>query len=169
MCSRPTPATGGYNTFVGGGGTKLSGSSPAATSIAQFDFRTASTAFSGYLEQKYTTTASVQGPSKYDVHYTFLPITVGLCPLTGDATSWTFSGLSRKIVENPSFTGGGGGGVRGLVPEFQGTSTTYTGGPPQSATSGAYVTSTASEQPSNTNSCKISSPNAARGRVPAVV
>ena len=148
--------TGGYNTFVGG--THLSGTTPAATSIAQLDFRTASTSFSGYVEQKYTTTGSVQGPSTYDIHYTFLPVTLGLCTGTGDAATWTFFGLSNKIVANPSFTGGGGGGVRGIASEPQGTSQVYSGGPPASATSGAFVTSTATEQPSNNNACTISSP-----------
>jgi len=147
----------GYNTFVGG--THLSGSSPASTSVAQFDFRTASTSFSGYLRQLYTTTASVQGDSHYGVYYTFLPVGVGICPGTGTATSWTFSGLSKKIVENPSFTAGGGGGVRGIRSEPQGTSTTYTGQPWVAGTdTGAYVTTSAGEQPSNTNSCTVSSP-----------
>jgi len=148
--------TGGYNTFVGG--THLSGTTPAATSIAQLDFRTASTSFSGYVEQKYTVTGTAQGASTYDIHYTFLPVTLGLCPGTGDAATWTFFGLSNKIVANPSFTGGGGGGVRGIASEPQGTSQVYSGGPPASATSGAYVTSTAGEQPANNNSCTISSP-----------
>jgi len=145
--------TGGYNTFVGG--THLSGTQPAPTSIAQFDFRTASTSFSGYLRQLYTTTTGVNGPSTYGVYYTFLPVSVGICPGTGDAASWTFFGLSRKIVENPSFTGGGGGGVRGIHSEQQGNTTIYSG---TGANNGAYVTTNAGEQPSNTNSCTISSP-----------
>jgi len=148
--------TGGYNTFVGG--THLSGTSPSTNSIAQFDFRTASTSFSGYLEQKYTVAASVNGPSTYDIHYTFLPVGVGLCPGTGDAASWTFFGLTNKIVQNPSFTGGGGGGARGIKSEPQGTSQVYSGGPPRTATSGAYLTISAAEQPSNTNACTVSSP-----------
>jgi hypothetical protein len=148
--------TGGYNTFVGG--THLSGTQPAPTSIAQFDFRTASTSFSGYLRQDYTTVGSVQGASTYRVAYTFLPVTVGLCPGTGDAATWSFFGLTTKIAANPSFTGGGGGGARGIVSEPQNTSQVYSGGPPASATSGAYVTSTAGEQPSNNNSCTVSSP-----------
>ena len=151
--------TGGYNTFTGG--THLSGVSPAATSIAQFDFRTASTSFSGYLRQNYTVTGTAQGASTYAVQYTFLPVSVGLCAGTGDAATWQFNGLSKKIVENPSFTGGGGGGVRGIVAEPQNTSQVYSG-QPLSATSGAYVTSVsppATEQPSNTNACTISSPS----------
>src|SRR4029079_1594733 len=140
------------------GGTHLSGTTPAATSIAQLDFRTASTSFSGYVRQDYTTTGSLQGTSTYRFVSTFLPVTLGLCPGTGDAATWTFFGLSNKIVANPSFTGGGGGGVRGVASEPQGTSQVYSGGPPASATSGAYVTSTAGEQPSNNNSCTISSP-----------
>jgi hypothetical protein len=150
--------TGGYNTFTGG--THLSGVSPAATSIAQFDFRTASTSFSGYLRQNYTVTGTAQGASTYSVQYTFLPVSVGLCPGTGDATTWNFFGLSTKIAANPSFTGGGGGGVRGIAAEPQNTSQVYSG-QPLSATSGAYVTSVsppATEQPSNNNSCTISSP-----------
>jgi hypothetical protein len=150
--------TGGYNTFTGG--THLSGVSPAATSIAQFDFRTASTSFSGYLRQNYTVTGTAQSASTYAVQYTFLPVSVGLCAGTGDAATWQFNGLSKKIVENPSFTGGGGGGVRGIASEPQNTSQVYSG-QPLSATSGAYVTSVsppATEQPSNTNSCTISSP-----------
>jgi hypothetical protein len=144
---------GGYNTTVAGATNQFSGTSPAATSIAQFDFNTASTSFSGYLEQHYTTTGSVAGPSQYTVHYTFLPITVGLCPGTGDATTFNFGGLALKIVQNPSFTGGGGGGERGILPEPQGTSTTYTGA------AGAQVTTSAGSQPSNTNACTVSSPS----------
>jgi len=151
-----TPGAQGYNTFVGG--THLSGSSPPGTSVAQLDFRTASTSFSGYVRQNYTTTASVQGPSTYGVYYTFLPVGVGICPGTGIASSWTFFGLTKKIVENPSFTGGGGGGARGIRSEPQGTSQVYSGGPPASATSGAFVVTTAAEQPSNNNSCTVSSP-----------
>jgi len=139
----------GYNTFVGG--THLSGVSPAGTSVAQLDFRTASTSFSGYVEQLYTTTAGVQGGSSYKVAYTFLPVGVGVCPLTDLAAQWNFFGLSKKIVENPSFTGGGGGGVRGIKPEVQGGSTTYTGA------SGATFTSGATALPMS-NSCTVSSP-----------
>jgi hypothetical protein len=146
----------GYNTFVGG--THLSGSSPSSTSVAQLDFRTASTSFSGYVRQNYVTTGSVQGPSTYGVYYTFLPVGVGICPGTGIASSWTFFGLSKKIVENPSFTGGGGGGTRGIKAEPQGTSQVYSGGPPASATSGAFVVTAATEQPSNNNACTVSSP-----------
>jgi hypothetical protein len=144
---------GAYNTTVAGGTNQFSGTSPAATSIAQFDFNTASTSFSGYLEQHYTTTASVAGPSSYTVHYTFLPITVGLCPGTGDATTFNFGGLALKIAQNPSFTGGGGGGERGILPEPQGTQTTYTGA------TGAQVTTSAGSQPTNTNACTVSSPS----------
>jgi hypothetical protein len=143
---------GAYNTTVNGGANQFSGTSPAGTSIAQFDFNTAPTSFSGYLEQHYTTTAGVNGPSTYSINYTFLPVTLGLCPGTGDATTFDFSGLALKIAQNPSFTGGGGGGERGITPEPQGTSHTYTGA------SGATVSSTAAGQPSNTNSCTVSSP-----------
>jgi hypothetical protein len=145
---------GGYNTVVSAGTNQFSGVSPPGTSIAQFDFNTASTSFAGYLEQHYTTTSSVNGPSSYSVNYTFLPVTVGLCPGTGDATTFNFSGLTVKSSSNPSFTGGGGGGERGILPEPQGTNTTYTGA------SGAQVTSNATEQPSNTNACNIASPSA---------
>jgi hypothetical protein len=152
-----TPGAQGYNTFIGG--THLSGSSPSTVSIAQLDFRTASTSFSGYVRQLYTVASSVQGDSHYGVFYTFLPVGVGICPGTGTATSWTFSGLSKKIVENPSFTGGGGGGVRGIKSEPQGTSTNYTGQPwVAGGDTGAYVTTAAGEQPSNNNSCTVSSP-----------
>jgi len=58
-----------------------------------------------------------------------------------------------KIAQNPSFTGGGGGGERGILPEPQGTQTTYTGA------TGAEVTTGAGSQPSNTNSCTVSSPS----------
>src|SRR6185369_16875823 len=68
---------GGYNTVVNGAANQFSGTSPAATSIAQFDFKTAPTSFSGYLEQHYTTTGGVQGASQYTIHYTFLPVTIG--------------------------------------------------------------------------------------------
>jgi hypothetical protein len=147
---------GAYNTVVAGGSNQFSGTSPAATSVAQFDFNTAPTSFSGYLEQHYTTTGGVQGPSLYKVHYTFLPITVGLCPGTGDATTFSFSGLSLKIAQNPSFTGGGGGGERGITAEPQGTSHTYQSSntPPD----GATVVSGAAAQPTNTNACTVSSP-----------
>jgi len=143
---------GQYNTTVGAG-NQFSGTSPAATSIAQFDFNTASTSFSGYLEQHYTTTGGNQGASSYTVHYTFLPITVGLCPGTGDATTFNFGGLALKIAQNPSFTGGGGGGERGIKPEPQGTTTVYSGA------TGAQVTTNAVGQPSNSNSCSVSSPS----------
>ena len=143
---------GAYNTVVNGTANQFSGTSPAATSIAQFDFKTAPTSFSGYLEQHYTTTSGVQGASTYKVHYTFLPITVGLCPGTGDATTFNFTGLSLKVAQNPSFTGGGGGGERGITPEPQGTTTVYSGA------TGANVTTGAANQPTNTNSCTVSSP-----------
>jgi hypothetical protein len=87
------------------------------------------------------------------VHYTFLPITVGLCAGTGDATTFNFGGLALKIAQNPSFTGGGGGGERGILPEPQGTQTTYTGA------TGAQVTTSAGSQPTNTNACTVSSPS----------
>jgi hypothetical protein len=144
---------GAYNTVVNGGANQFSGTTPAATSIAQFDFKTAPTSFSGYLEQHYTTTGGVQGTSQYTIHYTFLPVTIGLCPGTGDATTFDFSGLSLKIAQNPSFTGGGGGGERGILPEPQGTQTTYTG------STGAEVTTGAASQPTNTNACTVSSPS----------
>jgi hypothetical protein len=144
---------GAYNTVVNGGANQFSGTTPAATSIAQFDFKTAPTSFSGYLEQHYTTTGGVQGASQYTIHYTFLPVTIGLCPGTGDATTFDFSGLSLKIAQNPSFTGGGGGGERGILPEPQGTQTTYTGA------TGAEVTTGAASQPTNTNACTVSSPS----------
>jgi len=147
--------TGGYNTFVGG--THLSGSSPSSTSIAQLDFRTASTSFSGYVRQNYVVTAGNNGPSSYGIYYTFLPVGVGVCPGTGIASSWTFFGLTTKIVQNPSFTGGGGGGARGIVAEPQGTSHTY-GTNGVGADDGASVSSAAVEQPTNTNACLVSSP-----------
>jgi hypothetical protein len=144
---------GAYNTVVNGAQNQFSGTSPAATSIAQFDFNTSSTSFSGYLEQNYTVTGTVAGPSSYTVRYTFLPITVGLCPGTGDAVTFNFNGLALKNAQVPSFTGGGGGGLRGIEPEPQGTSTVYSG------STGAEVTTNASEQPSNSNSCTVSSPS----------
>jgi len=146
---------GGYNTVANGATNQFSGTSPAATSVAQFDFNTAPTSFSGYLEQHYTTTGGVQGGSLYKVHYTFLPITVGLCPGTGDATTFNFFGLSLKIAQNPSFTGGGGGGERGITAEPQGTSHTYQTVP---TNDGATVNSSAASQPTNTNACTVSSP-----------
>ena len=124
----------GYNTYVGG--TQLSGVSPAPYSIAQLDFRTASTSFSGYVQQTYTVAGNVQSPSSYAVNYTFLPVGVGVCPGTGTATTWNFFGLSKKIVENPSFTGGGGGGRRGLKTEQQNTSDPF----PTPVAPGAQVT-----------------------------
>ncbi len=145
---------GGYNTTINAATNQFSGTAQPGTSIAQFDFNTASTSFAGYLEQHYTTTTSVNGPSSYSVNYTFLPVTIGLCPGTGDATTFNFSGLTVKSSSNPSFTGGGGGGERGILPEPQGTSHLYTGA------SGAQVTSNAAEQPSNTNACTVASPSA---------
>lgn len=149
----------GYNTFTGG--THLSGVQQPGASIAQLDFRTASTSFAGYVQQQYSTVGSVQGASTYRVNYTFLPIAVGVCSGTGLASTWNFFGLTKKIVENPSFTAGGGGGARAITDEPQGTSTTYTGDP-RSATSGAYlyypVVPVGGSNPTNTNSCTVSSP-----------
>lgn len=145
---------GGYDTTVNSNTNQFSGVQPAATSIAQFDFATAPTSFSGYLEQNYTVSGTAQGPSTYSVAYTFLPITVGLCPGTGDATTFNFFGLALKIAQNPSFTGGGGGGERGITAQPQNSSTTYTG------STGAEVTTGAASQPTNTNSCTITSPAA---------
>jgi hypothetical protein len=149
--------TPGYNTFSGG--THFSGTSQPGVSIAQLDFRTASTSFAAYVQQTYTTVGSVMGASTYRVNYPFLPIGVGVCAGTGLAGTWSFFGLSKKIVENPSFTGGGGGGARGIVSEPQGTSQVYSGGPPLTATSGAYMTVGApGVNPTNNNSCTVSSP-----------
>ncbi len=53
-------------------------------------------------------------------------MTIGLCPGTGDATTFNFSGLTVKSSSNPSFTGGGGGGARGIMTEPQGTNHNYT-------------------------------------------
>jgi hypothetical protein len=146
----------GYNNFIGG--THLSGTAQPGVSIAQLDFRTASTSFAGYVQQTYTTVASVQGPSAYRVNYTFLPVGIGVCTGTGLAGTWSFFGLTKKIAESPSFTGGGGGGARGITDEAQGTSQVYSG-QPRSATSGAYVTVGApGTNPTNNNSCTISSP-----------
>jgi hypothetical protein len=144
---------GAYNTTIAAGTNQFSGSNPDPTSIAQFDFNTSATSFSGYLKQNYTTTSGVNGPSTYQVHYTFLPVTIGLCPGTGDATTWNFGGLSLKNAQVPSFTAGGGGGMRGITAEPQGTSPTYSGA------SGAQVSSTAAEQPSNNNACTVPSPS----------
>jgi hypothetical protein len=144
---------GAYNTTINAGTNQFSGSNPAPTSIAQFDFNTSATSFSGYLTQNYTVTSGVNGPSTYAVKYTFLPVTIGLCPGTGDATTWNFGGLSLNNVQVPSFTSGGGGGMRGITPEPQGTSPTYSGA------SGAQVSSTATEQPTNNNSCTVPSPS----------
>jgi len=141
---------GAYNTTVAAGTNQFSGTSPAATSIAQFDFNTASTSFSGYLEQHYTVTGGVPGPSNYTVNYTFLPVAVGVCPGTGDAATFNFSGLTVKSSSNPSFTGGGGGGERGIQVEPQGTNHNYT----------ANVTTNGATQPAVTSTCNISSPAA---------
>ena len=149
----------GYNTFIGG--THLSGSAPPAASIAQLDFRTASTSFAGYVTQDYTETGTTinHNSTSYRVVYTTLPVGIGVCTNTGLTTGWTFFGLSTKIVENPSFTGGGGGGLRGIKSEPQGTNHTYgTNSPDGVGDDGAWVSSSASEQPTNTNACYVSSP-----------
>jgi hypothetical protein len=146
---------GSYNTKVVPGSNQFSGTSIPGTSIAQLDFKTASTSFAGYVLQNYTTTAMVNGASTYQVKYTFLPVTIGICPGTGDASTWTFNGLGLNNAQAPSFTGGGGGGLRGIGPEPQGTSTLYTGA------TGARVSTGAggANQPSNSNGCTVSSPS----------
>jgi len=141
---------GGYNTQVAAGTNQFSGTNPAPTSIAQLDFNTASTSFSGYVEQHYTVTTGVPGPSNYTVEFRFLPVAVGLCPGTGDATTFNFSGLTVKSSSNPSFTGGGGGGARGITVEPQGTNQSYS----------ASVSTNGASQPTVTSSCNVSSPAA---------
>ena len=93
------------------------------------------------------------------LRYSFLPVGVGVCGGVGGtgtdlATQWNIFGLSKKIVENPSFTGGGGGGVRGIKQEVQGGGTTYTG------VTGAQVRVTNLDTPlaPMVNSCTINSP-----------
>ncbi len=141
---------GAYNTTVYAPTNQFSGTNPAPTSIAQLDFNTASTSFSGYVEQHYTVTSGVPGPSNYTVEFRFLPVAIGLCPGTGDATTFNFSGLTVKSSSNPSFTGGGGGGARGITAEPQGTNASYT----------ANVTTNGTTQPSVTSTCTVSSPAA---------
>jgi hypothetical protein len=141
---------GAYNTQVAAGTNQFSGTNPAPTSIAQLDFNTASTSFSGYVEQHYTVTGGVPNASNYTVEYRFLPVAVGLCPGTGDATTFNFSGLTVKSSSNPSFTGGGGGGARGILTEPQGTTANYT----------ANVSTNGASQPSVTSTCTITSPAA---------
>jgi hypothetical protein len=147
----PSP---GYNMFIGG--NHFSGTTQPAVSIAQLDFRTASTSFAGYVQQTYTVAAGVQSASTYRVNYPFVPIGAGVCPGTGLAGTWSFFGLTNKIAANPSFTGGGGGGARGITDEPQGTTVVYSGSP-RSATSGAYMTG-GTVVPTNNNSCTITSP-----------
>ncbi len=62
---------GAYNTQVAAGTNQFSGTSPAATSIAQLDFNTASTSFSGYVEQHYTVTGGV--PNREYLHGQLTP------------------------------------------------------------------------------------------------
>jgi hypothetical protein len=111
-----------------------------ANSIAQLNFQTTSTAFSGFV---------VAG-SPYQVVFGFLPTTLALCPGSSEGAAFGFEGgLTTSQALLPSGTGGSTAGVRFIKDELAG-SHVYT--------AGVKTGATLANQPTVTSSCTIVSP-----------
>jgi hypothetical protein len=128
---------------------------PNGTSIAQLVFTTASTSFAGYIKQNGTIAGAgatqTLTTTDYVFRIEFAPIAVGVCPGTPISETLSFIGISAKIAQNPTFTGGGGGGVRALGPIPEGKSVEYTGAEGVNVVAGV--------DPTDANTCQINSPN----------
>jgi hypothetical protein len=142
---------GSYN-LTSNGTTQFQGAVVSPTSIGQVIFRTSATSFGGFVKQNVTVASGLPTTAGYIFKFEFAPIAAGLCPGTGIAETLGFTGLSLKQAQNPTNTGGGGGGTRGLAPLADGTSVTYTGA------TGVNVT-TSGGTPTNNNTCTVTSPN----------
>lgn len=148
---------GTYDTSVSS--TDFSGSLLPGTSTAQMLFKTSATNFAGFLVQNVTVTGTTATTTGYAISYPFLPIGAGVCTGTGLAIAWAFNGISEAQANNPTNTGPPGAQIRGLAPLPQGNTKTYTG--TTGTTPGAFLTTGATSsanQPTNANSCTLSSP-----------
>lgn len=140
------PATwhnpGSYVTTAPAGALNFDVQGQPTNSIAQLNFQTTSTSFSGFV---------VAG-SPYKVVFGFIPTTLALCPNTSEGADFGFEGgLTASQALLPSGTGGGTTGVRFIKDELAGNHT-YTA----NVTTGAGATN----QPTVTSSCTIVSPAA---------
>jgi hypothetical protein len=154
---------GNYDIHVSASSTDhdFGGNQMPGTSNAQLLFKTAPTTFSGYLLQNTTVSGTAATTTGWQVSFPFVPVTLGVCPGQGAATGWHFNPVSVTQAQVPTGTGPPGApqAVRALLPRPQNTSQTYTG--TTGATRGAFVATGAgaANQPTNTNSCTLASPN----------
>jgi len=155
------PSTAGYNNGNAGPPTNhYSGASFPTTSNAQLDFVTSATTFAGFVKQTVTVSGTTPNvvplTTGWQIAFLVLPVGIGLCTGTGIAETLNVNGISLKQALNPSFTGGGYGAVRALLPEIQGTASTYTGA--TGRLHGANVTA-GLPAPTVNNTCTVQSPN----------
>jgi len=132
--------------------THVEGHGLTGTSIGQMIFLTPSTSFAGFIKQNGSVTGGVLTTTDYIFRIEFAPIAVGVCPGTPIAETLSFIGIPTSVAQNPTNTGGGGGGFRALSPVPDGHSVLFTG------TEGVNVV-TGGSDPTDSNSCTISSPN----------
>jgi hypothetical protein len=142
--------------------THFSGSSVPGVSSAQFEFPSSATTFAGFLIQNVTVPNLSTAPTtnSWTIKHTFLPIGVGLCPGEPLMGTWNFNAISLAQAQAPSGTGPPGAGeLRSLKPEPQNTTKTYSDGVSPHGV-GAKLTTNGTTQPTNTNACTVTSPNA---------
>ena len=132
--------------------THVEGHGITGTSIGQLIFLTPSTSFAGFIKQRGTVAGGVLTTTDYIFRIEFAPIAVGVCPGTPIAETLSFIGIPTSVAQNPTNTGGGGGGFRALSPVPDGHSVLFTG------TEGVNVV-TGGSDPTDSNNCTISSPN----------
>ena len=132
--------------------THVEGHGITGTSIGQLIFLTPSTSFAGFIKQRGSVAGGVLTTTDYIFRIEFAPIAVGVCPGTPIAETLSFIGIPTSVAQNPTNTGGGGGGFRALSPVPDGHSVLFTG------TEGVNVV-TGGSDPTDSNNCTISSPN----------
>jgi len=142
---------GGYG-LADNNSTHVEGHGITGTSIGQMIFLTPSTSFAGFIKQNGSSNGTVLTTTDYIFRIEFAPIAVGVCPGTPIAETLSFIGIPLNVAQNPTNTGGGGGGFRALGPVPDGKSVEYTG------SEGVNVV-TGGSDPTDSNTCVISSPN----------
>jgi hypothetical protein len=132
--------------------THVEGRNMTGTSIGQMIFLTPSTSFAGFIKQNGSVAGGVLTTTDYIFRIEFAPIAVGVCPGTPFAETLSFIGIPLNVAQNPTNTGGGGGGFRALGPVPDGQSVKFTGA------EGVNVV-TGGSDPTDSNQCIVSSPN----------
>lgn len=147
---------GTYDTAVSS--TDFSGTVLPGMSTAQLEFNTSAASFAGFLQPNVTVTGTTAVTTSYKVDYAFLPIGAGVCTGTGLAGDFHYHGISLGQAKVPTNTGPPGENTRSLKAMPQGTTKTFTGSTGTAPGAFVVVSNGNTAQPTNTNSCTLSSP-----------